>query len=940
MASFFLPIDDDEGRSTPTQPQFPAPTRTPSRTVSVDLGRELKKKRLQERRKAAEARRNKRIKDQTEKLRLKHLKVDVIRDLKLHSSPVFAPTPSSPTSRGSAKTTTPTTSDYTSSNMFSSPEAKSPPASRFKKELDSDSFSLTPPLSDPPSPSRSTERALRRRASIDRRLEAGYERAEAIKTLRSLKASEKTQHVKEVCEKIKAAKKVQQFMRRYNAVQAALGSLDLKLVQELFGKKSQPFMGVAMKMRESSMLESAKSVVEALEKVEEGCPPDAQSARAFLSAMLMGLYPEDTLEDDGAKATELVRFLTKRLHAVVVNAPNPITPASLVAVSSTFSAFKFAFKEWQKKDKKEILDELRRSCKETWRVYLSEDEALKRLAEITEQGLTKSSPNPSVKLSHEHGKEGAKRHLIRLRKAFNNMLSDKEEGRKEMSALKAAVVADLDVELIRTGIDEQCGVGLETETKTEVETEATPPPSPSASARDAKNFMTNPKLVHRVMLQPSNKLSEITVDDSLVLETPRFGDDDEEVEIQTMNLEEGIQKQMERAFWDIVTEAISRNDFQGFNSAVDDLKTSVKKLVPSRDDLHRTIEEFTPATDSAPVARSNLLKIGSLLSKLESAVRSQTTTEWVETFASATITPALLIKSLKFLMKKASVCEVDLLNAKLAQIAPFIKAQGGAYERGRFEEAFGGFETGCENAFATKAWSESVEGGVKSKATFKTASVSGLVFSNASLDLPEVYLMDVDFIMRLRRLATVTGVANAIAIHCCGAAKVGVGVLTGEGQNLQNSELQANKDCLTLVLTSERVEEGDVLECALRLARGLLIGGEGEVDEEGLKGRVLEVLKGMDPVGKLIAKRTQSYFLSVVVREGANNGIPVSLRSGLMDVGGVGEVTDEIEEFAVKEADRVGLGLFGKDLSGEALKLRSVVENVWEVFGEVYLKKL
>ena len=76
-----------------------------------------------------------------------------------------------------------------------------------------------------------------------------------------------------------------------------------------------------------------------------------------------------------------------------------------------------------------------------------------------------------------------------------------------------------------------------------------------------------------------------------------------------MNLEEGIQKQMERAFWDIATEAISRNDFQGFNSAVDDLKTSVKKLVPSRDDLHRTIEEFTPAADSAPVARSNLLKV-------------------------------------------------------------------------------------------------------------------------------------------------------------------------------------------------------------------------------------------------------------------------------------------------------------------------------------------
>mmetsp|Transcript_2585 Transcript_2585/g.4673 ORF Transcript_2585/g.4673 Transcript_2585/m.4673 type:complete len:270 (-) Transcript_2585:2117-2926(-) len=135
MASFFLPIDDDEGRSTPTQPQFPAPTRTPSRHVSVDLGRELKKKRLQERRKAAEARRNKRIKDQTEKLRLRHLKVDVIRDLKLHSSPVFAPTPSSPTSRGSAKTTTPTTSDYTSSNMFSSPEKKGkiPPRISFQE---------------------------------------------------------------------------------------------------------------------------------------------------------------------------------------------------------------------------------------------------------------------------------------------------------------------------------------------------------------------------------------------------------------------------------------------------------------------------------------------------------------------------------------------------------------------------------------------------------------------------------------------------------------------------------------------------------------------------------------------------------------------------------------------------------------------------------------
>ncbi|GMI10203.1 hypothetical protein TrLO_g15591 [Triparma laevis f. longispina] len=905
-----------------------------SRQVSVDLGRELKKKRLQERRKAAEARREKRIAEQTEKLRLKHLKVDVIRDLKLHNSPVFAPIPASPTARNKSAT-----SDYTSSNMFSSPEKCSPPNNRFKKDLDSNLFSLSPAVT----PERSTERVLRRRSSIDKKVEAGYERAVAIKTLRSIKASEKSQKVRRICEMVGAAKKVQQFMRRCSAVKNALGELDLDLVRELFGGKKLEggFMSVAMKMREAKILESAKSVVGELEKIQEGGEGDAMSARSFLSALLMGLYPEDTLEEDGNRSTALVRYLTKKLHNLAVNAPNPPTPSSLIAMSSTFAAFKFAFKEWQKKDKGEILEELRRSCKETWRVYLSEDEALKRVSEIVEQSLTKTPPNPSVKLAHEHGKGGAKRHLIRLRKAFNNMLNDKEEGRKEMSAQKAAVVIELDVELIRTGIDEQCGVGVgvETETETETETEVeapTPPPSPSASAKDARNFMSNPKLVHRVLLHPMTKLSEITVDDSMVIKTPHFNDEEEEVAGD--DLEANIQKQMERAFWDIVTTAISKNDFSAFNSAVEDLKNSIKKLVPSRDDLHKTVDEFTPAADSAPAARSNLLKLGSLMSKLESPVRSSTSIEWIENITSATITPALLVKSLTFLMKKVSVCEVDLLNAKLAQIAPFIKAQGSEYERGRFEEAFGSFDVGCENALAMQAWSGVETVDLKTKAGLIKATVENLVFSNAKMDLPEVYLMDMDFIMRVRRLATVTGVGNAIAIHCCSAAKVGVGCLTG-------TELQVDKERLVLALTAERIEESDVVECALRLSKGL---AGGDVDEGGLKGRVLETLKGTDAVAKLIAKRTQSFFLNVAERERKGveeSGIPVTLRSGLMDggreKGGVENVeVDEIEEWSLKEAVRFGLGLFGEELGGEAVKLRAVVENAWEVFGEVYLEKL
>ncbi|GMH58660.1 hypothetical protein TL16_g02657 [Triparma laevis f. inornata] len=53
--------------------------------------------------------------------------------------------------------------------------------------------------------------------------------------------------------------------------------------------------------------------------------------------------------------------------------------------------------------------------------------------------LTKTPPNPSVKLAHEHGKEGAKRHLICLRKAFNNMLNDKEEDRKEIPTQKPRI---------------------------------------------------------------------------------------------------------------------------------------------------------------------------------------------------------------------------------------------------------------------------------------------------------------------------------------------------------------------------------------------------------------------------------------------------------------------------------------------------------------------
>ena len=187
--------------------------------------------------------------------------------------------------------------------------------------------------------------------------------------------------------------------------------------------------------------------------------------------------------------------------------------------------------------------------------------------------------------------------MIRLRKALNEILGDKEEARLVLSGLKEEALGGLNLDSIRKGVDE-----LVRETDANANTpdidatdnvkasginddgvvKLSTKDQPKVGAKDAKNVMTNPELVHRILVQPVDKVHELTMDGTPVATTPVYGDDGV---AGGEGIESRIQETMRRAFWDDVKGDVEGGEFERFDDATGELMNAVVDLVPNRSDL-------------------------------------------------------------------------------------------------------------------------------------------------------------------------------------------------------------------------------------------------------------------------------------------------------------------------------------------------------------------
>ena len=371
-----------------------------------------------------------------------------------------------------------------------------------------------------------------------------------------------------------------------------------------------------------------------------------------------------------------------------------------------------------------------------------------------------------------------------------------------------------------------------------------------------------------------------------------------------------MSRTMKRVFHDNIISALENDgNFDPLRGVVLDLHSALRSLVPNRSDLHGMLSDedvWSVGTEGEVEAglRSMIpLLVGSAeaLSRLESEDRSQTTVELVRLIrasfsdgggAAGAANPPLVplglslssfvVSVVTYLYYKAGMCQTDVADFKLANIlAPRIKAEGVEYERSNFQVRYGKFND-IGTAPVTRDWicgiidrcddttedlrsfeerrAEAVQTiGWVDAILFHEAGGVGGMSGPSSIAVPEVLAIDIINVRRIRDVTRLSVAGSALALHACTVSGAGDAVLRTGGpssmmDNVEQCRVRLVKAMDERVTRSREQYEAHVSGAVVKLARALKPSLSTD-DEEVLSSRSSAVLRGEDPVIKLLNKR-------------------------------------------------------------------------------------
>ena len=459
-----------------------------------------------------------------------------------------------------------------------------------------------------------------------------------------------------------------------------------------------------------------------------------------------------------------------------------------------------------------------------------------------------------------------------------------------------------------------------------------------------------------------------------------------------------IAQTLRLAFFNSMAQEMKEGNYDSVRDLLRELHAKMRSLLPSREDLHSHLnDEHISLTSSTSDVLRVLIRSGYLLSTyLESSARAPTTRELIkclEAFNSRLSSPSssdvnrrmipydieseelFSVASIAYILHKAELCKVDVSNYKLSQAAPLLHLVGHDYERKHFKNSNGGdYSTmtveELQNMIpSTWNWIETIQLQFGSSENITAQSnleqrmdfvkgrgfVDGILFTRSQLALPEFLSLDVESIGRIRSEARACVIASALALHACNISKVGTSVLS---TNVMSNDVDETRQALSIVLRKKHFRQED-LEAEVTEAIGNLTSALAERDltEEELallSNHALAVLKGNDPVLKLLDNRVQSFFRfackwkSDTASSGSTTA-PLEMKTGrsilkgdnddITARHGIKSTKKEFEVAAKKEVSRLGFGFFGSDLIMAGNDARGIISLACINFGQDILDR-
>jgi hypothetical protein len=467
----------------------------------------------------------------------------------------------------------------------------------------------------------------------------------------------------------------------------------------------------------------------------------------------------------------------------------------------------------------------------------------------------------------------------------------------------------------------------------------------------------NPQLVHQILLAgPLDFDSLRSGSGSPNRKLPSFPAYIEELFNRDTHNPEFVLK---RAYHDSVLEGVSKADkFKAIWEMLLDLHKSIRSLVPNRTDLHSILKDERELPSDEKNAMDMLPWIreaAQALAQLESPEQATTTRAWIELDATTTTTTttttrserpmSFLIASIQYLIDKTSVCQEEKDDFYLTQVvAPelYSSGKGLALERQYFAHRFG------HNPSATHAWigtrisnsgddRDVTRNNARSRQNLITQGwIEDVIFQKyRQTTVPEIFLLDVKAIRSIRSTTRRAAAGCALGLHACQAARCNPDILLKEeSRGIPLVEVLDNQHGHTSIEQYEQSVEDAVVALTQSWSENPIQNEQLET----LRGQTRSVLRGEDPVLRLLDDRMQRLFCELGV-DGMEDAPIEAMRTGLGGSHASPQESPFVAKARRKFAER-GLAFYASDLA-EASELATKVSKLaYLLYGEQFLDQM
>jgi hypothetical protein len=335
--------------------------------------------------------------------------------------------------------------------------------------------------------------------------------------------------------------------------------------------------------------------------------------------------------------------------------------------------------------------------------------------------------------------------------------------------------------------------------------------------------MTNEKLAHELLLDPSFQLNEDGQSESEVFKKVR----------QTFH----------EAFWNSLAEDLRLDPpcFVRVLRVLEEVRSGLHDVSKEHDAIDTKLDlvDLKERTDAGTYTWPEAYGlVGSVVSIIQRSEEDKRHAETIERFAVITdamqaspACPNVYCKGLEFLLNRVNAMRIDSANARLRTIAPVIRDGGIEYERGKFKDKLDANQISLER---TTAWlRSSMDNGESDNVV--TAAILNLVSTSKIITpetCPETLLLDVDHIQRFQEELHYIVTSATVLIRA--------GHVAGMNDNL-------------MVLSSQLAQKVDIYEAASATLKNV-----------DVKAILRQASDKEDPVYKLMGCRIRTQFTKVL----------------------------------------------------------------------------